>query len=100
MRDLLRDLSETHDLVIIDSPPVMAVSDAIILSRAADTTLMLVRWGATPRGIVVSAVRQLQKAGAKTAGAVLSRVNMTKYTQYGYGSHGYYYRRYKSYYST
>jgi polysaccharide biosynthesis transport protein len=44
MRDLVRQMSSLYDLVVIDSPPIMAVSDAIVLSGLADATLMMVRW--------------------------------------------------------
>jgi polysaccharide biosynthesis transport protein len=99
MRDLVRQMSSLYDLVVIDSPPIMAVSDAIVLSGLADATLMMVRWETTPREVTISAVRQLRQSGGRIAGAVLTRVNMRKHARFSYGDSGYYYDKYKGYYA-
>jgi succinoglycan biosynthesis transport protein ExoP len=99
MRDLIRQMSSLYDLVVIDSPPIMAVSDAIVLSGLADATLVMVRWETTPREVTLSAVRQLRQSGGRIAGAVLTRVNMRKHARFSYGDSGYYYDKYKGYYA-
>jgi succinoglycan biosynthesis transport protein ExoP len=99
MRDLIRQMSSLYDLVVIDSPPIMAVSDAIVLSGLADATLVMVRWETTPREVTISAVRQLRQSGGRIAGAVLTRVNMRKHARFSYGDSGYYYDKYKGYYA-
>lgn len=97
MRDFIRSMSQHYDLVLLDSPPVLAASDALVLSRIADATVFVVRWEHTPRRVVLGAFKQLQSAGAMVAGVVLTRVNVKKHARFGYGDQGYYYGRYKEY---
>ena len=99
MTALLDRLAESHDLVIIDSPPVMAVSDARILSKQVDATVFVVRWADTRREVVANALRQMTRAGGPMAGVVLSMVDTRKHAQYGYGDSGTYYGRLKKYYT-
>lgn len=99
MRDLIRQMSSLYDLVVIDSPPIIAVSDAIVLSGLADATLVMVRWETTPREVTISAIRQLRQSGGRIAGAVLTRVNMRKNARFSYGDTAYYYDKYKGYYA-
>jgi capsular exopolysaccharide synthesis family protein len=98
MRSFLERMRTRYDLIVLDAPPVLAVSDPIILSHFVDTTIYLVRWEVTPRPIVIGAVRMLRANGGEIAGVVLSRVNARKHATYGYGDNGYYYGRYSNYY--
>jgi Mrp family chromosome partitioning ATPase len=97
MRDFVRSISQHYDLVILDSPPVLAASDALVLSRIVDATIFVVRWERTPRQVVLGALKQLQGVGGMVAGIVLSRVNVRKHAKFGYGDHGYYYGTYREY---
>ena len=90
MNDLLQQLSERFDLVVIDSPPLMAAADARILSRVADATVLIVRWGKTRRPVARLAVRQLQAAGARLAGGLLTMVDVKRNAKYSYGDSGAY----------
>lgn len=90
MRSLLAAVAKEFDLVIIDSPPVMAVSESRILSRLVDTTVFVVAWASTPREVVRLAVRQLRASGGSVAGAVMSMVDVRRHALYGYGDSGYY----------
>ena len=100
MRRLLKDVSSRYDLVIIDSPPVLSVSDARVLSQMADKTVFLVQWGNTRRHDVMMGVKQLVEAGAEMAGLVLSRVDVRKHARYNYRDSGYYYDdKYTKYYN-
>ncbi len=100
MRRLLKEVATRFDLVIIDSPPVLSVSDARVLSQMTDKTVFLVHWGSTRRHDVMMGVKQLIEAGADVAGVVLSRVNVRKHARYGYRDSGYYYDdKYTKYYS-
>jgi capsular exopolysaccharide synthesis family protein len=58
----LSEVRENFDVVVLDSPPVMAASDAVVLSRFVDAVVFVVRWETTPRQVVVNAVGLLQKA--------------------------------------
>ncbi len=99
MKNLLVALAESYELVILDSAPVLAVSDARVLSRLADKTVFLVRWTDTRRETAVAALRQLIDAGSDVAGVVLTMVDVKKHARYGYADSGYYYGRVKKYYT-
>ena len=100
MRRLLKDVASRYDLVIVDSPPVLSVSDARVLSQMVDKTVFLVHWGSTRRHDVMMGVKQLVVAGADMAGLVLSRVNVRKHARYSYSDSGYYYDdKYTKYYN-
>jgi polysaccharide biosynthesis transport protein len=89
-KGFLAQLSERFDRVILDSPPVVAVTDAAILSTLSDGTVLVVRAFATSKEIGRHALRALNDVGAKTAGAVLNAVNLDR-AEYKYSY--YYYRR-------
>jgi exopolysaccharide transport family protein len=100
MRRLLKDVATRYDLVILDSPPVLSVSDARVLSQMTDKTVFLVHWGSTRRHDVMMGVKQLVEAGAEMAGLVLSRVDVRKHARYNYRDSGYYYDdKYTKYYN-
>ena len=73
MRQLMRQAAEDYELVLLDGPPVLGGQDACVLARIADGTLLLARWGSTPRQDVVAAAGLLVEAGADMAGLVLTR---------------------------
>ena len=100
MKRLIIELSEQYDLVVLDSPPVMAVSDPRILAPHADTIIFVVRWAKTKRENVVHSMKQLDDNGAKIAGVVVTQVNVKKHAEYDYGDSGYYSSRYSKYYTT
>jgi len=97
--ELLDNLKSAFDLIVIDSSPVLAVSDSRILSRMADKTVFVVRWAETHREVVRLGLKQILNAGGDLAGVVLSMVNVKKHSRYGYGDSGYYYGRNRKYYS-
>lgn len=100
MRQLIIRLGEMYDMVVFDTPPLMAVSDALVLMRDVDRTLFLVRWEKTRRETVLAGVKQALEAGANLAGTVLTQVNVKKHASYDYGDSGYYYYgSYRKYYS-
>ena len=94
MKALLDVMRERYDLIVLDTPPLLAVSDALVLSHFADATIMLTRWARTPRTVVLGALKSFRASGTKLAGAVLSRVDMNSHSTYGYGDPGYYYGYY------
>lgn len=87
---LLEDLVSWYDLIIVDSPPVMAGADARIISQKVDATVVVVRWSETRREVVKLAIRQLAAAGAKLAGTLLNQVDPKKHAEYSYGDSGVY----------
>jgi len=98
MKLLLQRLRDEYDLVVLDSAPVLPVSDSRVLSRLADETVFVVRWNETPRDAAQNALKELRQFDAKIAGVVLSIVDTAKQARYGYGDGGYYYSRYSKYY--
>jgi capsular exopolysaccharide synthesis family protein len=92
MKVFLNEAVTRYELIIVDSPPIMAASDAVILSRMVDATIFVVRWGATRRHVVANAIKLLQKAQAKFAGAVISRVDVRKHRLYRFGDQVHYYQ--------
>jgi succinoglycan biosynthesis transport protein ExoP len=91
MSGLIHGLRQAHDLVIIDSPPVTFVSDAVIMSSLVDFTLYLIRWESTPREVAQAGILQLRRSGAGALGVVLTRARLRRHEAYGYGTDtGYY----------
>jgi capsular exopolysaccharide synthesis family protein len=94
-RDIFTQLREQYDLVLIDSPPVLPVTDAAILARYADATLMLAAAGQTRRSDLHRAVEKLDQVGATILGTVLNKVTRQTGRYYGYG-YGYSYKPYQA----
>lgn len=99
MRRLVARLRQEYDFVILDSAPILPVSDSRVLSAIVDKTVFVVRWNETPRDASINAIRSLQAAHADIAGAVLTAVDTAKQSRYGYGDGGYYYKQYNGYYA-
>jgi capsular exopolysaccharide synthesis family protein len=95
MEDVFATLREHFDLVLIDSPPVLPVTDAAILSRYADATLVLVAAGQTRRGDLHRAVEKLNQVRATILGIVLNKVSKQTGRNYG-SSYGYSYKPYRA----
>ena len=74
MRTTLERLRGSADLIILDSPPLQAVTDAAILSSLVDGTLLVIDAGRSHRRTVRPALEALERAGARVLGAVLNRV--------------------------
>lgn len=75
MRSLMTMLRERYDLILLDAPPTLAVSDARVLSLVADVTVLAVCWNRTPQALINAAVAGLRSSGARLAGAVITQVN-------------------------
>ena len=98
MQLLLERLRGEFDLVVLDSAPVLPVSDSRVLSRMADETVFVVRWNETPRDAAQAAIRELRLFNAEIAGVTLAAVDTAQQAKYGYGDGGYYYGKYSRYY--
>ncbi|HEX6036609.1 polysaccharide biosynthesis tyrosine autokinase [Longimicrobium sp.] len=91
MGRLLRELHARYDVVVLDTPPVLAAADAEILAAQADAVLVVVRAGQTERQSAHYAIQQLRAIGARIVGAVL---NDPDQKTAGYGKYSYYYDYY------
>ena len=98
-RSLLEELKQQFDFIVLDSSPILAVVEPQILARAVDQTVVIVKWGKTPRKLAATAIAQLQEYGARISGTALTQVDVTKQSYYGYGEYGYYTTQMKGYYS-
>jgi capsular exopolysaccharide synthesis family protein len=102
MQQILAELKNDFDLVILDSPPVMAVTDSRVLSRMVDKSLFVLRWDDTPRKVVKAALNLMAQSGAdNVAGIILQQVDLKQYGRSGLGDSGFYYHygKYGQYYS-
>ena len=98
LTQILQMARERYDLVIVDAPPVLAATDALILARCVDTTLLAVHWERTPRAAARDALRLLQDVGAPVLGTVLTQVHLRRLARLSTGGLAYMYRRYQGYY--
>jgi capsular exopolysaccharide synthesis family protein len=94
-RDFLNSLKEHFDLILVDSPPVMAVTDAAIVAHAANGVIFVVGAEMTSHNAARGAVEHLEQGRAHFVGAVLNRVELERNAYY----YSHYYRReYGAYY--
>jgi capsular exopolysaccharide synthesis family protein len=90
MESMLRDLRKQFKFLVIDSPPVLPVADAMVLSTFVDGVVFVIESGATVRGAVTRARKILQNVGANVLGIVLNKVDVRHDGYYGYNTHYYY----------
>ena len=87
---LLTELREYYDYILIDSPPVLSVPDARLISTLSDVNIYIVKWNKTTRAQVDQGLDMISSIGAKTIGLVLNQIDPYKTKTYGYtGSYGY-----------
>ena len=88
--DLMKILAEKFDLILLDTPPVMNVTDPILISLNAGGVLFVVKFGSTDKQVAVSAMEKLKRGKSNMLGAVMNNIRFDR----GYG-----YYRYYDYYS-
>lgn len=93
--DFLDGLRKTYDHVIIDSPPVLAVTDARIIGLATDAVIYTVKWDSTTHRQVADGLKSLEQVNVKISGLVLSQISGKGMKRYGYGDS---YGSYQAYY--
>lgn len=99
MSGLLKELEARFDLVVLDTPPVLAVADTRLLAMKADAVLFLAQWRRTSSRAVESAIGILEQSGAVVGGVALNQVDLNEQSRYGYGDPGYYYPQVRKYYA-
>ena len=95
LRSLLDALRQAVDVVVIDTPPVLVATDAVLLSTQADATVLVTNAGTSKSGDIEQALAHLDDVGARVVGAVLNRFSLDKALGYAY-TYGHY-SRYGSY---
>ena len=90
--EIFSKLRQAYDIVLLDSPPLLPVTDAVILARAADATLLVIAAGETKRRQVVEAAEMLAQVDATRVGVILNEVEVGGRYGYrdSYGSYGSY----------
>lgn len=89
-QELLAGMGEKYDTIIIDSPPVQLVSDAVVLASMATGVVFVLKADATPFQLARLAIRNLQRGGASIFGLVLNQANFKNEEYYGgYGKYNY-----------
>lgn len=89
MATLLREARDHFDIVVIDSPPLLAVTDAAVLATLADAVILVVRHGSTPGPAATQAVKALSAVGGRLIGCVVTRVPAKGVDGYRYGAVSY-----------
>jgi capsular exopolysaccharide synthesis family protein len=93
MKELLRALSEKFDHILIDSPPLINVTDPVILSTMVDGVILVIQAGRSTRDVLRRARQELGSVGAKIFGVVLNNLDIKRegYDSYlaTYGNYGY-----------
>ncbi len=90
MVDIFKELKQHFDYVLIDTPPIMPVTDAAVVSGKVDGTILVIASGAVAPSVAVEAKTRLEQAGAHLLGAVLNKVDVAANSHYGYGYYYYY----------
>jgi capsular exopolysaccharide synthesis family protein len=90
MRDVLEMLRSQFDMIIIDSPPVLAATDAVLLSTQADATILVASAGTTKEGDLDHSLKRLDDVGAHVIGILLNQfdISMAYGYKYSYGQYG------------
>ena len=93
MRAMLDALKERYDYILMDSPPILGVTDAAILASEADGVLLVVQYRKYPKIISLRAKRMIENAGGHLMGSVLNNINIMRddyYYYYHYTTKKYY----------
>jgi Mrp family chromosome partitioning ATPase len=93
MEEIIAALRPNYDFIILDTPPVLAVADALMISRVTDGVVLLVRYGTVQRHVAQRCIDLLERSGARFLGVVINAVDFKSpaYSEY-YG------RKYSDYY--
>lgn len=92
MSELLAELEGMYDMIVVDSPPVAVVTDALVLSAEVDGVLLVVGAKLGNKKVVQTALSKLSRAAGYVTGAVLNGFDpLRMYTSYGYYTYRYYY---------
>lgn len=83
--NLLEQLDHTYDRIVIDAPPVQAVTDPLVLSTYANAVIYMVKADSTPAPLARKGLSRLAEVNAPVTGVVLGHVDVDKASKYGYG---------------
>jgi exopolysaccharide transport family protein len=98
LRALIETCRARYDYVIIDSAPLVSVTDSRLAALLADKTVFVIKWGDTVESAAQDGVQTLRDIGIDIAGAVLTQIDLKRHAQYHYADIGEYYNKTKNYY--
>lgn len=84
--NLIKKLKDEYSMIILDCPPIEGLSDALVVSSLADTTVLVAKYKSTPMNLLEKSKKALDKVGSRLAGVVLNHVDKEPNTYY----YGYY----------
>jgi polysaccharide biosynthesis transport protein len=84
MKDILAELREQYDHIIVDTPPTLSVTDAVVMSTRADAVVLVIRSGQTTKQALRRARDLLMQVNARVAGVLLNAVDLTSPDYYYY----------------
>ena len=93
MKNMLDDLKQRFDIILIDSPPMIAVTDALVLSNLVDDFILVCRSRITQKGALDRSIKSLNQIGGKFSGSILNAID----PRITYGTTSYYYNYYQYY---
>jgi succinoglycan biosynthesis transport protein ExoP len=88
LKEIFRELRETYDFVLVDTPPMLEIADARVLGKLSDSVILVVRAGRTSRDAVLLSLERLQEDGVPVLGTVLNDWNPSFADPNYYPSHG------------
>jgi capsular exopolysaccharide synthesis family protein len=91
MKEFMAQAAERYDLVVLDAPPTLAVSESAVIASMTDGVLLVIWGGRTSRKLVAAAVRQLLSRGANLLGFVLNNLDLARMGTYGASGYYHYY---------
>lgn len=84
MSELIQDVKQRFDLVLVDSPPILGVSDASVLASEVDLTIIVVQHRKLPRNMLMRVKQAVENVGGQVIGVVLNNVDVRSDSQYQY----------------
>lgn len=84
MSELIQDVKQRFDLVLVDSPPILGVSDASVLASEVDLTMIVVQHRKLPRNMLLRVKQAVENVGGHVIGVVLNNVDVRSDSQYQY----------------
>ena len=84
MEDILNSCIDNYDYIIVDTPPLLAATDAQIMARVADATLLVVDMQISKRKQIIEAKKRLNNVGARLLGVVANKLELHQNSYYHY----------------
>ena len=84
MSELIQDVKQRFDLILVDSPPILGVSDASVLASEVDLTMIVVQHRKLPRNMLMRVKQAVENVGGQVIGVVLNNVDVRSDSQYQY----------------